>query len=261
MVVQLVVRGCTAEAWLNGLPIARGTPQAPRVVVAAHEAALVGTNRLELIVGPDAAAPGAAALLKTAPEAMAAQLHLLLPRIGAPIEDSQSRLLARIEWACAVGDAFEFPARQVRDVDLPLRLPRWRWLDAPIVPQTPTLPQQVHTFVSGLARDLTRGQTESFIAATRLRTEELAIAYQRDPETELARLREWLEQLYASSRLIWQPLVLEEMHLRRVAGGRLVECLGPGGRAALATVPDKSATVLALPLRLSLVEGRFYVLR
>jgi hypothetical protein len=261
MVVQLAVRGCTAEAWLNGLPVARGTPSAPRVVAAAHEAALVGTNRLELVVGPDAAASGAAALLKTAPEAMAAQLHLLLPRMGTAIDESQSRVLARIEWASAAGDTLEFPARQVQDVALPLRLPRWRWLDAPVVAQTPTLTQQVHAFVSGLARDLARGQTESFMAATRLRTEEVAIAYQRDPQTEVARLREWLEQLYASSRLVWQPLTLEDMHLRRVAGGRLVECLGPGGRAALATVPDKSGTTLAMPLRLSQVEGRFYVLR
>ena len=261
MVIQLVGRGCTAEAWINGLPVARSTPLRPRVLVAAHEAALVGTNRLELVVGPDAGAAEAAALLSTAPEAMAAQVHLLLPRLGAPIDDAQSRLLAHIEWACPAGDPLTLPARQVQDVDLPLRLPRWRWLDAPVIPQTPAVHQQVHAFVSGLARDLARGQTESFIAATRLRTEEVAVAYQRDPETELTRVREWLEQLYASSRLVWQPLSPGDMQLRRVAGGRLVECLGPGGRPALATVPDASGSMVAIPLRLSMVQGRFYVLR
>ena len=115
--------------------------------------------------------------------------------------------------------------------------------------------------MSGLARDLARGQTDSFMTATRLRTEELAVAYQRSPESEAARLREWLEQMYAVSRLVWQPLMPEEMRLRPLAGGRLLECLGGDGRAALTTVPDKAGDVLALPLKVSVVEGRFYVLR
>ena len=45
------------------------------------------------------------------------------------------------------------------------------------------------------------------------------------------------------------------------AGGRLLECRGEGGVPALQTVPDREGQVLALPLRLSFVEGRFYVLR
>jgi len=99
------------------------------------------------------------------------------------------------------------------------------------------------------------------MTATLLRTEEVALAYQRSPDAEAARLREWLEQMYAVSGLVWQPLTPEEMRLRPLAGGRLLECLGADGRAALTTIPDKAGNVLALPLKLSVVEGRFYVLR
>jgi hypothetical protein len=261
MVIKLVGRGCTAEAWFNGLPLARVTPLATEAVVPAHEAALMGLNRLELVVGPDAGASSAAALLQTAPHAMAAQLYLLLPRIDAAVDETQARTLARLEWACAAGEPFSLPARQTHEADLPIRFQRWRWLDAPAVQPTPALTQQAHAFVSGLARDLARGQTDSFMTATRLRTEELAVAYQRSPESEAARLREWLEQMYAVSRLVWQPLMPEEMRLRPLAGGRLLECLGGDGRAALTTVPDKAGDVLALPLKVSVVEGRFYVLR
>ena len=259
MVIRLVGQGCTAEAWFNGLPMARVTPDMPQAVVPVHEAALAGSNRLELVVGPDSRASGAAALLPTT-QAMAAQLHLLLPRVGGDI-DEQARSLAQLDWACPAGEPPALPARQVRDADLPLRFPRWRWLDAPVVQPTPALTQQAHAFVCGLARDLARGQTESFLAATRLRTEELALAYQRSPDAELARLREWLEQMYAASRLLWQPLSAEETQLKPLAGGRLLECLGSGGRAALTTLPDKDGATLALPLKLSVVEGRFYVLR
>jgi hypothetical protein len=261
MVIRLVGRGCTAEAWFNGLPLARVTPLASEAVVPVHETALTGLNRLELIVGPDSGASSAAALLQTAPHAMAAQAQLLLPRVGTAIDEVQTRSLAQVEWACAVGEPFSLPSRQVHDADLPIQFPRWRWLDAPVVQPNAALTQQAHVFVSGLARDLARGQTDSFMTATRLRTEELALAYQRSPESEAARLREWLEQMYAVSRLVWQPLAPEEMRLRPLAGGRLLECLGSDGRAALTTVPDKAGNVLALPLKLSVVEGRFYVLR
>ena len=37
MVIKLVGRGCTAEAWLNGLPLARVTPLATEAVVPAHK--------------------------------------------------------------------------------------------------------------------------------------------------------------------------------------------------------------------------------
>jgi hypothetical protein len=261
MVIKLVGQGCTAEAWFNGLPMARVTPLVPRAVVPVHEAALAGSNRLELVVGPDSGADAAAEQLQTAPHAMAAQVHLLLPRLGSAVDESQVRTLARLEWACAAGAPLTLPGRQRQDADLAIRFPRWRWLDAPVLQPTPALVQQAHAFVSGLARDLARGQTDSFMTATRLRTEELALAYQRSPDSETARLREWLEQMYASSSLVWQPLAREEMQLRPLAGGRLLECLGGGGRAALTTLPDKAGNTLALPLKVSVVEGRFYVLR
>jgi len=259
MVIKLKAQGCTAEAWFNGLPMARATPLAPEAVVPAHEGAVNGLNRLDLVVGADSGA--AAAVLQTAPHAMAVQVHLLLPRMGAAVDETQARTLARIDWSCAAGDPLTLPVRRIQEPDLPIRFPRWRWLDAPVVAVTQALRLQAHAFVCGLARDLARGQTESFTSATRLRTEELALAYQRSPDFESARLKEWLEQMYAVSRLVWQPLTPEEIQLRPLAGGRLLECLGGDGRAALTTVPDKAGSTLALPLRLSVVEGRFYVLR
>ena len=261
MVIKLTGRGCTAEAWMNGCPVARVTPLAPNVVMPVHEAAIAGPNRLELVIGPNAGAASAAALLHTAPHAIAAQLHLLLPRLGSAIDEGQSRNLARLEWACAAGEPLSLPARRVQEIELQIRFPRWRWLDAPVLEGKPELAAHAHAFVSGLARDLARGQTDSFMAATKLRTEELALAYQRSPDTEAVRLREWLEQLYALRTLVWRPMAAEEFQLRPLAGGRLLECLGADDGAALSTMPDKAGNSFSLPLRLSMVEGQFYVLR
>ncbi|MBC7939005.1 MAG: hypothetical protein H7Z19_04455 [Chitinophagaceae bacterium] len=261
MVIKLAGLGCTAEAWLNGMPMARVTPLAPLAVVAVHEAALSGANQLELVVGPDSGAAEAAARLQTAPHPMAARVHLLLPRIGGIIDESQARMLAQLEWTCGAGEPLTLPASQRQRVDLAVRFPRWRWLDAPVVQPTPPLAHRAHAFIWSLARDLARGQTDSFLTATRLRTEELALAYQRSPDSETLRLREWLDQMYASSGFVWLPLAPNDLQLRPLADGRLLECLGADGGAALTAMPDKMGNSLALPLKLSVVEDRFYVLR
>jgi hypothetical protein len=241
--------------------MARVTPLAPLTVVPVHEAALAGANRLELVIGPDSGAAQASARLQSAPHPMAARVHLLLPRIGGVIDESRARALAQLEWACETEEPLTLPSIQSQQIDLAIRFPRWRWLDAPVVQPTLALARQAHAYIWSLARDLSRGQTDSFLAAARLRTEELALAYQRSPDSETLRLREWLDQMYASSAMVWRPLAPEEFRLRTLADGRLLECLSADGSAALTTLPDKLGNSLALPLKLSVVEDRFYVLR
>jgi hypothetical protein len=261
MFFKLSALGCSAQAWLNGLPMARVTPLAPQCVVPVHEAAVAGLNRVELVIESSAGPNASTGLSQIATQDMAAQVHLLLPRLGGSIDPAQARTLAQLDWAVAAHEPVMLPARQVLEAELAIRFPRWRWLDAPALQATAALSLQAHAFVSGLARDLARGQTESFMAATRLRTEELALAYQRNPESEALRLREALEQMYASKRLVWRPFSAEEFRLQPLAAGRLLECLGGDGLAALTTVPDKMGSTLALPLKLSQIEGNFYVFR
>lgn len=273
LVLKLAAQGCTAAAWCNGVRVAQAGGGASGVTsgvtsvvtsvvsVAVHEYALAGSNRLELVVEPDAPVADTAVPPEPAAQAMSAQLHLLLPRIGAPVDEGQARTLAQLSWQVAAGEPLALPARRTQEAELPIRFPRWRWLDAPVVEPTPALHVRAHAFLTTLMRDLARGQTDSFMAATRLRTEELALAYQRSPDEEAVRLRSSLAELYASARLRWQPLMAEDLRLRSLAGGRLLECLNAQGQAALTTLPDAHGSALALPLRLSVVEGRFYVLR
>lgn len=261
MVLQLESGGCPAEVLLNGMPVAALGPLGGRVCIAVHEYTLAGKNQLALVICPAPQGQQAVAQPRVAIGPTWARARLVLIRKGQGTADANARALASVEWGAEEGKSYEAPTIQSVDVDLPVAFPRWRWLDAPVVRLTPALTQQAHAFVTGLARDLARGQTESFMAATRLRTEELALAYQRSPESEAARLRESLEQMYASSRLVWQAWTPEEMQLQPLVDGRLLECLGMDGRAALTTMPDKAGNTVALPLKLSVVEGRFYVLR
>jgi hypothetical protein len=265
LVLKLDAVDCAAEALLNGVPIARADAARPRVIVPVHEYTVGGANRLELViwprpVGPSLGDPPAPAAL-TASGKQAAQVRMLLPRLGNAIDEASARTLAQLEWAPAAGVAYEAPLTLRLDVTLQVNFPHWRWLDAPAATPTPAMQQLALGLVQQMARDLSAGNIETFVSAARLRTEELAVAYQRDAADEAARLRAYLSEQLAGGRLAWAPMEPDGFCLRSIADGRLLECLDLAGLPMLRTVADASGRSLALPLRLAVVEGRMYVLR
>jgi len=265
LVLKLDAVDCAAEASLNGVPIARADAARTRVIVPVHEYTVGGVNRLELVIWPRAVAQpqGETAPPEslTANGKQAAQVRILLPRLGNAADESSARTLAQLDWAPAAGLAYEAPLTLRLEVTLQVNFPRWRWLDAPAATPTPAMRQLALGLVQQLARELSAGNVETFMSATRLRTEELAVAYQRDAADEAARLRACLLDHFAAGRLNWVPMEPDGFVLRSIADGRLLECLDLSGAPMLRTAADASGQSLALPLRLAAVEGRLYVLR
>jgi hypothetical protein len=181
------------------------------------------------------------------------------------MHEAAARTLAQLDWAPPAGESFEAPVRRQEEVSLPVSFPRWRWLDAPVLPVSspppPALHAQALSLVQTLAQDLARGEVDRFVSTVRLRTEELALAYQRRPEDEAARLHADLLATHAEGAAAWIAPETDALLLRPVAGGRLLECLAADGGPALRTQPDEQGQMRALPLRVAAVEGRLYVLR
>ena len=260
LVMRLECLGCSAEAWLNGVPLARvGGPQS-LATLPVHEYAIAGHNELELLVHPPA--PGAAAL----PEPRLsdgqawASLRLLLPRVGSIAHPASARTVAQLDWAPAIDEVYEAPASMRKAVDLPIAFPRWRWLDAPLIAETPNLKKEAAAYLLEIALGLARGNPEPLILASRLRLEELAAAYQRPLADDVARLRQQVQALHAQQPLKPELPAPAKLLLRPVAGGRLLDCLTPEGQPLLHS-PVAGGGRHSWPLRLASVEGRFYVLR
>lgn len=271
--LRVEAAGCEVEAVLNGMPVvrvdARGQTSPQMACVPVHEYTLAGGNRLGAVINPAPVAQAEPAPGQPAPPPLPnvadgrtwVKLRLLLPRQGQPASENSARTLGQIDWGLPENELFETPLALQQVVELPVTFPRWRWLDAPVIEQPDALKMQVAAHLQRLAVDLTRGDPESFIAAARLRFEELALAYQRQPAEETARFRAHLQQLAASKALRVPPPLPAELVLRRVADGRLLECLNAAGQPALRTVPSEGGVSHAWPLRLAVVEGKFYVLR
>lgn len=252
------------EAFVNGVPVLRLPAGAGSQCVTVHEYLQAGSNRLTLVVRPPTV-PSAAATPqpRLLERDSAAQARLLLLRAGKSLHDGNARVLGEVAWTAAEGSSYEAPATLEQSLDLPVAFPRWRWLDAPLLQPGPTERGLVLAFLQRMAFDLARGNPDAWLAAARLKFDELALAYQSTEAQIVTSLRAQVQQLWQDKALATLlPPTAETLVLRPIAGGRLMECLNPMGGPVLATQNDPTTLRnQAWPLRLTLIEGKVYILR
>jgi len=262
LMLHLQSCGCSAEVLLNGMPLAYCGVAGGQACLAVHEYTLTGRNRIELIAAGPLPGQAAQTQSRACTTPTFARARLLLAHRGQAASDPNVRVLATLAWAAPEGKAYDAPVKQQQDVDLPVNFPRWRWLDAPPIAVNAGVHRQVLAFVQELALELARGNADPLIAAAKLRFDELALAYQLAAAEGVQRFRDELQRLYAAKALKIIPPAAEDLVLRPVLDGRLIECLASTGGPALRTRnDDASVGNQAWPLRLAMVEGRIYVLR
>ena len=201
LVLRLEAVGCQAEAVFNGVPLARVGGAQTLLTLPVHEFTLAGSNEIELIINPAPPVPPASAAAPTvhlSDGKLGASLRLLLPRVGSPAHPASARTLAQLDWAPSADEVYAAPASLRERVELPISFPRWRWLDAPVLAETPALKAELAAYLLEIALGLARGNVEPLIQAQRLRLEELALAYQRPLADDVSRLRSHLQQLHAT---------------------------------------------------------------
>jgi hypothetical protein len=193
---------------------------------------------------------------------VAARVLLALCNQGQSPVDPNARILSQLAWVSGQNEKHDWPQQLTQTVELPVAFPRWRWLDAPVIEMAPALERQALELVQQLALDLQLGHPDSLLTLARLRTEELALAYQRTAEAWVQGMREHVQQLYEAKALDVKPPEPGSLVLRSVAEGRLLDFLGADGAPVLRTAPgDATRPQVFWPLRMAHVNGQFYVLR
>lgn len=257
LMLMLEAVGCAAEARLNGMPIVSLAAGGGRACVAVHEYTVSGRNQLGLSIGNAVLPPEP----RIATTAVWARARLLLVRQGHSPVDERARELALLDWSAAEGSSYETPAQRQSEVDLPVTFQRWRWLDAPPIAINPGVQRQVLEFIQQLALEFGRGNPEPWLAAARLRFEEMALAYQRPVAEAVQRFREHLQALHVAKALKIVPPTADELVLRPLVDGRLIDCVTSLGAPVLRTQNDAPLPNHAWPIRIAMVEGKIYVLR
>jgi hypothetical protein len=265
MMLRVQAKGCAVEAHLNGMPVARLGPAGGVVTLPVHEYTLAGKNRMGFVAGilPDGKATEAPKPRVSRGD-MGISLKLALCHQGQSPEDPNARTLSQLSWSPALNESHDWPFTFTQDMDLPVTFPRWRWLDAPPVAVSAALELQVLTLLQTLALDLQRGDPESYLQLCRLRTEELALAYQRTPQVCNQQLRDHFQKLFELGALATVlPPEPGSFQLRPLGQGRLVEPVLANGGPVLGTQPGDNPKIPQAwwPLRLAQVEGKLYALR
>jgi hypothetical protein len=262
LMLRLEARGCEVEVRLNDFPLGRAGALNGVLYLPVHEYVLAGTNAISIEIDPpEADLPRRVPVPKVADGDASASVRLILPRVGQIGKESQSRSLAELDWSVADGEVFKTPLVVSTEVALPIKFPRWRWLDAPEVDNLQALKPAILSHVQGLALALAKGEVDSFLEASRLRVEELALAYQQPVADMKARLRARLQLLYATKAMKMIIPGIEDLRLRTCANRRLIECLGPGGEPVLRTAPAPDGSRVSWPVRLAVVNGQCIILR
>ena len=265
LMLRLQTQACAAEVWLNDVPLGRTSPAAPTLCLPVHEFLLAGSNRLDLVIDPPAPGqPLAPGTPKLADGVVGASARLLLPRIGVLADETQARTLAELVWAAVDGDVYHAGHRVSVQASLPVKFPRWRWLDAPPIASA-GLQDDTKALVAAqlqhLAIALAKGDVDSFVLACRLKLEELALAYQQPLAEVSARLQSRLQLLHATQALKMVIPDAAALTLRPCANGRLLECLNSQGEPALQTLPAPDGSIAAWPLRVAVVNAQCHILR
>jgi hypothetical protein len=124
LVLRLRSRGVAAEAWLNGVPLARTPRAGGDCCVPVHEFVVAGDNRLELCVDPPPLGASAPVSAVYGDGAAAADAVLLLPRAGQLASDQTARVLGQVAWASPEGEIYRPPVQLAQTLDIPVRFPR-----------------------------------------------------------------------------------------------------------------------------------------
>lgn len=262
LMLRLQAIGCAAELHLNNIPVGRVRVQGGELCLPVHEYLLTGENSVSLVVDPSplSVITGVVAP-RLASGNIGASLRLLLPRIGHAGSELHSRTLADLNWAVSEGEVYQAPLVVSKTVSLPVKFPRWRWLDAPEVSLDHSLKPMIAKFLQDIAIGMVRGDFDLFMTASRLRLEELAHAYQR-PLAEMSnRLLFRLQLLHSTKAMKMVMPNVDELTLRTCANGRLIECMGPAGEPALRTLPAPDGSRVAWPVRVAVVNGQCHILR
>lgn len=258
LLLHLESKGTLAQVFLNGVPVAHTPALGGRACVPVHEFSEVGANVVHVHVGPPSAVQPV-----IAKGAVAVRVLLALCTQGQSPLDPNARILAKMEWAVAARQRHDWPHQFSQTVDLPVAFPRWRWLEAPPVPWAPEVQRQALVLLQNLALDFQVGESNNWVELCRLRTQELAVAYQCTAQSIEERMRAQIQKLYEAGQLQVQAPAQDDIVWLPIANGQLMECLGLDGLPLLRTPaseePSHSQTFW--PLRLAYVNKQFYALR
>jgi hypothetical protein len=268
LIVRLKTQNLRAEVWLNGAPVAMLLPgEADTAVgVPVNEFAVQGGNTLGILLHaaprPSAAGePWASddeAASYTGPASLAVRVAQYSP--SESVAAANPAPLATLDWQ---GVATPVPVMMERRFNVDFAYGPWAWQSAQRYESFDrVLRARAMDYIAYLHGMLAAGRVAEFVEINRLRLEEItARAYGVSPRPLRRTMTQALEQRATSEEWSLLPLEPREIDLRRVASGRMIECLRSNRHHALEYVRKESSDTFFLPAMIGVLGDSWQILR
>jgi hypothetical protein len=265
ILAQLEVEDCTAELYLNGVPLVRLEPRhVPISNVAVEDYLVGGDNRLELLVEPGAQPSVARSDLRKLPfRPMKAWARLLRIPDGEAGLAHYGEVLGETSysWTQAPPDERDFPASSMTSVTMPASHGRWGWQDAPVLSQTSELFDEARAVLDAVETALRRGDRAMLMQLLEHRMNDWLRAYpahsRGSMEAELAEMMRYVE-------LTDDPVFERDpaQHdFRLVAGGRMLQLLDRDWQTSMGVRHHERGTRQPYRITLARLDGGLRILR
>lgn len=262
---QIDAEGCTAELYLNGVPVSRVHPERTSFEsVAAEEYLVPGRNRLEILLEPGSR-PSVTRSEERRVDLGAARAVARLVRFadGEIAEASRGELLAEVRYAPEPDEPTTrvVPHAVAVEVDLGQANGRWSWQDAPPLTLDEATVAEAVAVLEAIGAAFQKGSAEALWALGEVKNREAMRAYPAADEAFVRGLLDESLARYAELADRVFPMDAAERDFRLVAGGRIIDCLDRDWYPSLRLVSPGSGNAVPFSAMLARVEGRLRLVR
>jgi hypothetical protein len=262
---QIHAEGCTAELYVNGVPVSRIHPDRTAFESVAVEQLLIpGRNRIELLVEPGSRPSRVRTEARHHDLGDAAAVGRLVRfPDGVFAEASRGEVLREVRLERPAGSigARTVPESFSAEVDLGQAHGRWAWQDAPVLDLEEALVAEARAALDEIAQAWQACSIEGLWALSALNVRETRRAYPALDEASLRADLELLMNHYARARERVAPRASEQHDFRTVAGGRMLECIDLDWAPSLRLLDPDDGSQVPYPVLLARVDGRLCVAR
>lgn len=269
LLLRATGREVSASVDLNGFPVMQisntsvglgGGEQMKSLSI--HEYVLTGVNDLHWTINPWPVNEGENRPKRVSKPNKSMALNIQIILLSSGESGSEERVLFEHTWRPDLDKSIEFPFTEETTLDLPVKFPKWRWVDAPVIADNSENRKLAIDFYHEVLADLSVGSSERLEHYSQYRTEEIAIAYRISEAHLLQSSRDQIIKAYQQGGLELEPQPADAIFFRPIANGRLWELRTLTGDHLLSTPPLTAGhKALQVPIRIAIAEKKVYVLR
>lgn len=274
--VEVKALGCTAEIWLNDIPIARvgkDSPLGPFFATPAQHHMVDGINQLTVVIEPGASPLPSCfdphvshhqttqRLMDDGMSVFGRLARYLTPNNDARIGSAQADVPMLVQW-CGTSQRMEcFPKRLDVLCDLGWQGGPWRWQrDAEILVLHADTRSSVHNVITQIRHGWASGDASKFIHMLQHRVDDCERAYPQSQDS-LYGFRAWLRDM--ARQPDWRVCNVEPLDyaLRLCAAGKMIDCITRNWSPIIRNSAMDDGTEMDFPMKLARIAGQWAIVR